>query len=108
MDESTFFDKYHNASGHLSLENLAALLKDVARVATKEQLYADAEDIARAFRAEGLGSWADLCNLTVEDFVEAGMRKFDAKQAHCDVNWGGHVFIEIQLVTLHSGASRRG
>ena len=78
MDESTFAEKYINSTGELPRQDLQDFLVDAARLAGKAKLLADAADIAAALHDEGLDSWDDLENITVEYLREAGMRKIDA------------------------------
>ena len=60
MEESTFAEKYLNATGAITETQLTIFLVDAADVASKAKLREDAPDIAEALHNEGLDSWDDL------------------------------------------------
>ena len=78
-DESIFVRKYAGQNGGLSAHALKCFLVDVARLTSKEQMYENAESIADALRADGLDSRGCLRGMTVQDAMDAGMKKFDAR-----------------------------
>ena len=78
MEESTFTEKYLNATGAITETQLTIFLVDAASVATKAKLHEDAGEIAAALHKEGLDSWDDLHHVPVESLRNAGMRSFDA------------------------------